>query len=355
LVVSLLAEKAADIQCNPPGAAREYFPDTGEARWFTGAVAGILVLVFFLVGRCFRSPWFWKRLPLAALLGLIGEWAVHAALGWPEVPQPLYLLELFAATGLILVSLATAEHYLRRRAPQSIASYVLTWRGRLLEPAVGLAIVRGALAGLGLVALETLLAHATLVANQMTEGTTRAILSMLLFVFVDPSPVAQAFQSLFWTLYTASAAVFDGVVIAVIFLGLPWAWVARKQSSSKAWYRRSAPALLYVALIWWVTGFHLHLAEFVLPPFGMVWAFLLEAILLAWLLQKYDVLTGIAAIATAVLWIINYPLLIILSEAGNSGQWAVFIGWGMLVAAAALVAFRSQLGRVHERLKAEMQ
>jgi hypothetical protein len=353
LQVSLLAEKVADIQCNP-GAAQGFYPDTGEARWFTGTVAGIMVLVFFLVGRCYRSPWFWKRLPLAVFLGLTGEWVVHAALGWPEVPQPLYLLELFAATGLILVALATAEHYLRRRAPESIASYVLAWRGRIPEPAVGLAIVRGALAGLGLVALETLLAHATVVSYHMKGGTTRTILPALLSVLVDPLPVAQAFQSFFPTLYTLSAAVFDGVVIAVIFLGLPSAWMARRQSSSKAWYRRQAPGLLYVALIWWVTGFHLHLAEFVLPPFGMVWAFLLEAVFLGWLLQRYDVLTGVAAIATAVLWIINYPLLIILSEVGNSGQWSLFVGWGALVAAAALVAFRSELARAHERWKAEM-
>jgi predicted Ser/Thr protein kinase len=355
LQVSLLAEKVTDVQCNP-GAGHDLFPAIGEVRWFAGTMAAIIVLVLFVVGRCHRSPWFWKRLPMAVLLGLTGEWIVHAAMGWPDVPAPLYLFELIAASGLILTGLATAEHYLRRRAPEYIASYVLAWRGRILEPAVGLAIVRGALAGLGLVALETILAHSTLLAGPMMAGGVRwMISSWFVFLFVDPLPVAQAIQSYSWTLYTVSAAVFDGVVIGVILLGLPSAWMARRRVSSGPWYRKPAPGLLYVALIWWATGFHLHLAEFVFPPLAMVWAFLLEALFLGWLLQRYDVLTVMAAVATAVLWVINYPLLVILREVGNTGQWAVFLGWGALVLAAAAVAFQPELARRLQRAKAAIQ
>lgn len=60
-------------------------------------------------------------------------------------------------------------------------------------------------------------------------------------------------------------------------------------------------------------------------------------------------------VGTAVLWLLDYPLLQILQNLGNGGEWAVFIGWGLLVAAAAAVAFRSELARSLQRAKAEMQ
>jgi serine/threonine protein kinase len=356
LRVSFLAEKVKEVDCNPREGLDYFNVDTGAWRWFTGSVVAALVLVLFLVGRCYASRWLWRRLTLAVPLGLTAEWTIHTALGWPDVPLPVYALEFLPVAGLMLIALVTSEHFLWRDAPESAASYLAVLKGQVRRPEVGFAILRGAMAGMVLAALETLFAHRSLLADQAQLNLGRPSSAAFFLALVDPLPMARALASFIPTLFGVCSAILDGVIVGVVFLGLPLALLRRSEVRVKhlPWYRRPMPALS-AGLIWWVTGFHFCLAEFVLPPLGLVWAFLLEAILLAWLLSRYDVLTVIVAVATTVLWVINYPLLVIFSEVGNTGEWAVFIGWGLVILAAAVVAFRSTFARAGERLQANIQ
>jgi hypothetical protein len=299
----------------------------------------------------------WKRLPLAVALGLIGAWLTFA---WnPELPLPLLPIVGFSAGGLAWIGLVTAEHYLRRWAPEHVASYLQALRGQLGEPAVGLAIVRGALAGLALVALLTLLAQANLAVAHAIAPRLGKLVAPIFFFFpfwVDPTSVGQAAESFSPALFVASAALFDSVVIAGIVLGLAWglhSWLVRigwegpfgwrkKKYSTREWTN--------VVLFWWFTGLHLHLYEFLPRPAGWMYGFLFLSFVPVWLLRRYDVLTVMAAVATAVLWLLNYPLLVLFREVGNAGHWALFLVWGALVALAAALAFRASLRRARERV-----
>ena len=358
--VSFLAEKVVHLDCKSEA---EYSllsiePPVQEVRWLMGTVAGILLLILFALGRCYQAPWMWRRLPLAAVLGLAAVWFYHTGVGSPGLPLGVYLLEITAASGLALIGLVTAEHYLRRRAGPRVASYVLAWRGRVTEPTVGLAIVRGALAGLVLFGLQTLVAHvgAALTSSAALRDPSRwpSPLLLVLSVVVDPAAVEHGVVSFSPGLYAIAGAVFSGIVVALIFLGLPW--------SLYSWNRIEAPgrrtrfrAVLLPAAVLWFSGFHLYLGDFLWAPMGWIWLVGVQALILTWLLKRYDVLTVMAAVSTTALFVINYPLLAIFSELGNATQWAVFVAWGLLVSGAAAVALQSNLQEAWRRLTTAFQ
>jgi hypothetical protein len=267
-----------------------------------------------------------------------------------EAPAiPLLLISGFAASALALVAMVTAEHYLRRRVPEKIASYALAWSGQWSHPAVGLAVVRGAFIGLAILAFETLLGQLTLLASR---GVIRIRIPMEVFAaLLDPAPVADAMESFSPALYAAAAALLDGVLMALVLLGLLRVAFAKRLSPVTPWYRR---ALIYFAMtfLFAVFGFHLYLAQFIIPFLGAVIAMLLEVFLLVWLLERFDVLTILAAVATAILWVVNYPLLAIFQTVGNGAHWAVFWGWAAIVALAAASASRPSLANLRRRIQA---
>ena len=88
---------------------------------------------------------------------------------------------------------------------------------------------------------------------------------------------------------------------------------------------------------------------------GWVWLVGVQALILTWLLKRYDVLTVMAAVSTTALFVINYPLLAIFGELGNGAQWAVFVAWGLLVSGAAAVALQSNLREAWRRLTTGFQ
>jgi len=350
--IDLMAERATRARCVFPSDFE--FPNLAVKYWFTGTIIGVSLVVFFLLGRCYRVPWLWKRAPLAVLLGLASVWMVtltgpnsggSATLSaFPAFP--LLVMACIAASAVALVVLVTVEYYLRRRVPDKIASYALAWSGQLSHSSLGLAVVRGALLGLGLVALETLLAHLTL--NFSLKDVKP---SLFLSVIVDPAPVALAIESTSPALYAVAAAFLNGMVISFVFLGLTRVIFSKSFTQPMAWYGRP---LIYLgaAIFWMLIGVPLHLVQFTILPAGWALAWMLEAWLLVWLLDRYDVLTIMAAVATAVLWIINYPLLVIFQTVGNGAHWAVFCGWAAVVALAAASAARPSLANLRHRIQA---
>lgn len=52
---------------------------------------------------------------------------------------------------------------------------------------------------------------------------------------------------------------------------------------------------------------------------------------------------------------LNYMLLVMLEPTGATEQWVVFAGWGLLIIAAAVVAFQTQLRATFRRLAAAFE
>lgn len=70
---------------------------------------------------------------------------------------------------------------------------------------------------------------------------------------------------------------------------------------------------------------------------------------------RFDLLTLLCTIFTYSLWWQNYRLLILREPIGTTGEWIVFAGWAVIVAAFAAAAFRSPLRGAYQRIAAPFQ
>lgn len=360
--VTLLAEGAVDVNCRQPAVLPDVtliVPFTKLRAWWATGIwllrivfcAGLLAA--FLVGRSYNWSLMKNRLALAVSVGLAGTWLFAGGLMSSSAAGPFVVLIIgLAAVGLVWIGLATVEQQSRRWAPQRIATYVLLWRGRVLEPAVGLAVVRGALAGIGLAALRVLMARLGLaLADTWWTQRGRGFTSPL---FLDPDAVGQALASVSPAGSVLGFFLFTSVVLGVIGAGFPLAYYSRKYARENVrlqtvWVASQVGAVILLG------AWDLHLADFLPRPFGGFYGLVVFAALLAWLLVRHDLLTTAFAIGTAVLWNVNYPLLIFFQEVGNGAYWAIFVGWGLLVLLAAAAAFRSALARARQRLVSDLQ
>ncbi len=349
--VSLLQEKVTRLKCS----ARTWEPMVLPPPMLKYVVGLFLLwglvrlLTLFATGQCHRSPIFWNRLPWAVLLGVAGGWVVLPSFFVSPPSLPVRLAAGLAASSLLLVGLVAVEHHLRRRAPAGIASYALALRGRFRESAVALAVVRGALVGLVLMALETFLAYLGLVRGRLIHGR----LSLAHFsTFLDPTPVGYALASFSPALFAVSSALFHGFLLGLILLGLGWVQSFVALRKAKKWKTVQVLAASPVYVFLGIAGLPLHVGVFDGMFFGFFLYSLVWALALGWLVVRYDLLTAVIAVATATLWALNYPLLYILRDIGNEAHWGIFAGWFALILLAAMTAFRSRLVRA---LKAESE
>ena len=63
----------------------------------------------------------------------------------------------------------------------------------------------------------------------------------------------------------------------------------------------------------------------------------------------------LCTIFTYSLWWQNYRLLILREPIGITGEWIVFVAWGVIVAAFAAAAFRSPLRAAYQRIAAPFE
>lgn len=370
--VAMLAEHPVSIKCKFAPAAPWLDLMGMHSGWIfqsmfrlAMAVVAVMLLIFFAIGEAWRSHSLRKRVPLAAFLGFTGAWLLsrtfdvvpNTAATSPPPSIPVLLVGGLAASGLLLVGLVTAEHYLVRRAPAWIATFALAMKGKLNESSVGLSVVRGALAGLALAGAQTSISHLSMAVARL--GNKPAGFAIVMFgSFADPTGLGLALSSWSPSAFVVCAAIFNGVIIGLVVMGSQWS-INGYREFLKYQNRKSHQAVVLFGLASIVTivalGLRLHFGQALGPGICFTTVPIVMSLLLAFLLVRYDVLTVIVAVATTVLWTLNYPLLRIFGEVGNSGPWAVFIGWGVLVAAAAALAFRAQLDRARERLRAQME
>lgn len=352
---SLVGDKPTEINCNVPAENNSAPWPFYMVRWLTGCWGAAIVVVAFLIGRCYRLAARWKRLGLALVLGAILAWMASSMIAAPgdwnledlvtkgRLPPPILLFLAGIGFSVVLwVGLVTAEYKLRRSAPQWIAGYLQFWRGRWTQPAVLLAVVRGGAIGTLLLAFETALAH-------LSMHGYRSFL-------VDHDALQQAIHSGWPAGFAVLAALFDGVVGGGILLALAYAASTSHLQSPQAW-RRWLHRFIFVPFWWFISAQHLHLIEFAVGPresFDVVGVFFLETVFLAWVLRHYDILTVMAAVFTFTLWIIDWPLLGVFETVGNGAYQAVLAGWFVLMLGAAAMAFRAHLSQswrqVQERI-----
>ena len=218
-------------------------------------------------------------------------------------------------------------------------------RGQVTEPAFAFACLRGSFAGLIIVAFETLAAHIYVL--YLHSSFDLGFYEMFVGLFVSPASLGNAATSFFSTLFPVGAALFDGLIIALVFIGLPRAFFSRQFESSKTWQK--AVRIISLSFLWVFTGLHLHLAGYIIPPVGLGIIFLLEGIFLYWLLEWFDVMTVAVAVGTAVFFSINHSLLYFYQVQGNGPQVILFILWALILVSASFVAFRPAIQKQIKR------
>ncbi len=353
--VSLMAEKVVNIRCHLPPSSYGLSAITG---WLMqGASRLVLMLLMggwimhFGMGQCHRSPLLSGRMPVALALGFMGMWLLGPLMdqlpntGAKGPPPSLYglLVGGLALAVLLLVCMVAVEHYLARRFPGKIATYASLLRWRLGHPALGMAVVRGALLGLLMAGVETLTVRLTTASAGSPSSLVR-ISGLFTFGVVDPVALGQAMESVSPALFVLAASIFDGLVVGLMFLGGAWAiglYKDLRKYQGKRFHEAQVLFSIVIVLASNLLAVRSHFAQVMGPGLGLYFALLIAAGLLVAAFAIYDVLTLAVAVGTAVLWALNYPLLQILSEVGNGAHWALFVAWGVLVAAGALLGFRS--------------
>ncbi len=361
--VSLMAERVVAVRCNLPRPTEEFPAIVG---WLMQAISrlGLMFLLgglimYFGMGQCHRSPLLRKRMPLAFALGLMGVWLLGPVIDQvPNTgargPQPsiyVWLVGGLALSGLILACMVTVEHYLARRLPAKIATYTLLWQGKLGHPAVGMAVVRGALLGLLLVGVETITVRLGVSAVGSSTKLVRSMGGFFAFAVLDPVALGQAIESFSPALFVLIAALFDSLMVGLILLGGFWLTELKSilNNQGKRIYQLSTVFGLGFVLAGGILATRLHLGQAMGPLFGFFCVPLMMAILLAVAFELYDVFTVAVGVGTAVLWTLNYPLLQIFAEVGNGAHWSLFVAWGALIAVGALLGFRTAAAGAWQR------
>jgi hypothetical protein len=204
-------------------------------------------------------------------------------------------------------------------------------RGRPRD-ASGVAILRGCAIGLLLLAGDTLMLW---IATTIFSGRLSMLHVGLMGGIINGSA---------WP-----TAIVAGVT-ALHMVGLPllvaFASAVVERLRLEPWLATIAAAALLAA-----TGIRLSMATVQPVRFTLVTLFVDYALLVA-AFRAFDLLTLSAAIGTFAFWWTNYPLLVMEQPTGAAGPWIAFGVWGLVVAAAAVVAFQSGIRRVYQRAAA---
>ena len=299
----------------------------------------LMVVIRFFTQRCFDAPYLWRRAPLAVAAGAACVWVIgYDILGSDASTVGLLLLVPVLAL-FLLMTFVGVEERLRQRAPALIASFAELLRGRVLRPGIAFGIIRGACIGIAFAAVETSLTHLIF--------KLRGVKFAYLFL-ADSSPVGTALASSQPALFTLASALLHGVLFGY-FAGMGYGEGVRYDAKFREqkrpvarWFVLSFSSGAFFIFVWSLAHWHVFawtgtsVIRFYVPG-------ILLGMLIGSALVVTDLFTVMFAFATSVVWSLNYPLLGILSDVGNSGQWMVFAAWGAVVAAALVIVFREQL------------
>jgi predicted Ser/Thr protein kinase len=365
--VRLVAEHVTYVRCGAPAVApggedEKLLFVAQSKRAFQGIGAVVVMILFgslliaFVRTQSHRSPFFWKRLPLAAAAGLPSSWLLTPGLA--DLPHGAsgHVLKGLAATMMFLLGIVATEHLLVRRFPAQAAALRMALRGRWLEPAVGLAILRGALLGLFVVGLQSVYVWLSLTLSHPWAGGKPTLFELFTATYVDPAPLGYALASEWPAAFVGASAVFHAVLVGFVLLG--WAfidtsrWTRSLDAAKSRWRARLSWTGLYILmgmnLALLSVGLRLHFAPAQGMGFSPFFLSFATGVGLAVIFRRCGALAAMMCAATVVLFPMSFSLLNLLSEIGNSTVWALLAGWAAVIAGAVYVALRGRWQQILE-------
>ncbi len=303
-----------------------------------------LLLVLLIVGFSqrhlvdLRARW---RIAVAASTSVAATW-----FGWQLVfvDLPISIKIFLSVVGLALGLLAffgliTVERSVRRMAPAKLVSLVRFFTPAVASEPCGLAILRGTFLGLALLGAETFLVwlvtgHSSRSAGWL-DSSAHIILPARWFL---KSPFASA-HVLNAMMQAAAVATFIAFFTSVAARLMRRPWLA-----------------LVAGVVLGVLPFGAFITMGAVQPYHWKALLLLfDFLALASTFTRFDVLTlAWAAFTFAFCWE-NYHLLVMLAPAGVLEPGIAFAVFGLFVAAAAAVAFKSSLRAGYQRLVAAFE
>jgi len=231
------------------------------------------------------------------------------------------------------------ERSIRRVWPAKLSSLTWLFDRRLLSEPCGLAILRGTFVGLSLLGLD---------AFGVWFGTRR--LGMRLdSIVLALEPARSAMIGTGWSVAFVSAKeLFQAAAVAIVVVFLA-SLLARLMRSR--WLALIVASILSAAML---PGLQPNLAG-VQPYPGKLAILTVDVLLLALALKRFDVLTVLWAAFTFGFFWANYTLLVMFERTGAAEEWIAFVIFGLFVAAAGAIAFKSSLIQARRRLAATLE
>ncbi|MFQ5778162.1 MAG: protein kinase [Terriglobia bacterium] len=238
---------------------------------------------------------------------------------------------------LMFFVLIALEWSVRRASPARFASFPRLFDRRVVSEPCGLAIVRGSLIGLALLGADALLVSLATAKLPMWLANRPHVVTPAMFV-------GSAWPSVSVVLFEIIKA-----LLTMIWLGFLASIVAR--------FVRRGWAVVVVA-----AALSAPFLAVPVSPFASVqpyhWKLLLlvvDCLVLAWAFTRFDLLTLLVTMFTFAFCWQNYSLLVMLEPTGALTQWIAFALGGLIVLAAAIVAFQTQLRAGYRRVAAAFE
>lgn len=278
-----------------------------RARWRRLTVAGVSLLFGF-------AAWFGFRSTLATFLATLILSAAMALLG--------AVVAFFSSIGV--------EVCLRKLAPEKFGTFLHLFDRRIASEPCGLALLRGTCLGLALLGVDAVVT---------SVATTH------LGMWLDASHLKN--QAWFTISRWPHFEIFLLAIGKTLWVGL--ALIPVVAFLTTRWVRRLWLACLLAAALAAASSIHGTFGALQPNHLKVPVLFLLYLILIG-VFFRYDLLTLLWAIFTFGFWWQNYRMLVMLEQAGPLSVVLAFILWGLIVVAAAAVAFQSPLRSGYHRL-----
>lgn len=314
-----------------------------EVGWqfLAGMALGLALLILGISQRrqvALNARWHVAFIGLATFMGIyLGLTAVHEVGGFTAVIVAVMVGIAFAFVGFFF--LVAFERAIRRIWPNKLSSLVRVFDRRAISEPCGLAILRGALIGLALLGLDSFLVW--LGTTHLRMWLDSALLTM------DPPRSAMIGAGWSVTFVTVKEFYAGGSVALVLaFLASFLARLVRPR-----WL-----AMVLAAVLAAIFNVSLLINMGAVQPYaGKLAILFLECLLLALAFSRFDVLTILwAAFTFAFCWA-DYYLLVMFEPTGAFEEWMAFAVFGLFVAAAAAVTFKSSLAAAKRRLAAAFE
>jgi serine/threonine protein kinase len=308
--------------------------------WKYETIPPLIVLVTIL-GFAQRSRvqigarWRKSTVVLFFVMYALAAWfAPLGAIGFMMTLAFVSAIALLAAGVALFVSIGI-ERSVCKLAPARLSNLVQLFEHKAATQSCGLAIVRGTLMGFGLLGLDT--AMVWLATSQLGMWLDKISVVGLGVDLIGP---LRHLDMLVRAL---------GDTLLMGFILVPFAIYV----TSRLIPRLSLAALLAAALCA-ATDIQGSMAAVQPNHLKLVFLFLVYLALVG-VFIRFDLLTLLCTIFTYSLWWQNYRLLILREPIGTTGEWIVFAGWAVIVAAFAASAFRSPLLAAYQRIAAPFE